>query len=204
MGRDTDPFDRTMEALRRRILAVAPLQGAALPINGVALEFGVSQTPVREALSRLAGEGLIERTPAGYRGVIHDPASLADLYALAGVLALALLRSVEGASSQAAAPPDLAPDDKTPSAALDIIAVIAARAGNRAVARAYGRAAAQLAPFREAERQVLYDVEAERVRLAQAFVAGDPGLARQLRRYHDRRAARSGRILAAALGLLQP
>ena len=203
MSRDTDPFDRTMDALRRRLAAAGPLQGAALPINGVALEFGVSQTPVREALSRLAGEGLIERTPAGYRGVIHDPASLADLYALSGVLVLALLRSVEGASSQAATPLHLAPDDRTTPAALDIIAVIAARAGNRAFARAYGRAAAQLAPFREAERQVLSDVEAERVRLARAFVAGDPCLTRQLRRYHDRRAARSGKILATALGLLQ-
>lgn len=91
MGRDRDPFDRTLESLRRRLVAQGPLQGAALPVKSLALDLGVSPTPVREALSRLAGEGLVARTAAGYAGVIHDRQSLTELYQLASILAEAAI-----------------------------------------------------------------------------------------------------------------
>ncbi|HEV2362758.1 MAG TPA: GntR family transcriptional regulator [Caulobacteraceae bacterium] len=47
------------EALRWRLITGKIMPGALLSTRGVAQELGVSQTPVREALARLAAEGAI-------------------------------------------------------------------------------------------------------------------------------------------------
>ncbi len=88
MGRDRDPFDRTMDALRQRLEAAGPLQGRPLAINALASQLGVSQTPVREVLARLAGEGLVVRTPSGYAGITYDAARVVELYDLCRLLVL--------------------------------------------------------------------------------------------------------------------
>jgi GntR family transcriptional regulator, rspAB operon transcriptional repressor len=49
--------------LRRAILDVSLRPGAALAESEIAARFALSRTPVREALLRLAGEGLIEIRP---------------------------------------------------------------------------------------------------------------------------------------------
>ena len=48
------------EELRRRFVTGKIMPGSSLSTRGVALELGVSQMPVREALSRLAAEGAVE------------------------------------------------------------------------------------------------------------------------------------------------
>ncbi|MBM3569061.1 MAG: GntR family transcriptional regulator [Alphaproteobacteria bacterium] len=50
-------------ALRERILALALAPGLDLDEPALVAEFKVSRTPVREALIRLASEGLVELTP---------------------------------------------------------------------------------------------------------------------------------------------
>jgi DNA-binding GntR family transcriptional regulator len=64
--RSRDPFRQALEVLRTAVTsAVAP--GSHLPINDAAHALGLSTSPVREALSRLCGEGLIEdRRGFGY------------------------------------------------------------------------------------------------------------------------------------------
>lgn len=177
MGRDGNPFDRTLQALRDRIVEQGPLQGAPLFVNTLAAELDVSPTPVREALSRLAGEGLVAHTPAGYAGLVFNARSLAEHYGLAGVLTAALLRSVDLDGGAWPTP---------------ITAILAAadRADNAALGRAVRRTAAQLAPFAQAEQVCLIP---ERW----------PPLAGQsapfVRRYFSRRARRSEAILAAAI-----
>lgn len=175
MARDRDPFDRTLETLRRRLVEGAPLQGVALPVKALAAELGVSPTPVREALSRLAGEGLVARTAAGYAGVIHDARSLAELYHLAGVL----LGGLTMASPTALASVSV-------SEALDRLTV---EAGDQTWAAAFRRVRAQISPFAASERKCL------------SPEAWPPKsrLAAHLRRYYARRAHRSGDILGAAI-----
>ncbi|MDR3509837.1 MAG: GntR family transcriptional regulator, partial [Caulobacteraceae bacterium] len=48
------------EDLRRRMITGKIVPGVGLSTRGLALELGVSQMPVRDALSRLAAEGAVE------------------------------------------------------------------------------------------------------------------------------------------------
>jgi len=48
------------EELRRRMITGKIVPGVGLSTRGVALELGVSQMPVRDALSRMAAEGAVE------------------------------------------------------------------------------------------------------------------------------------------------
>ena len=48
------------ETLRRRMITGKIIPGVGLSTRGLALEMGVSQMPVRDALSRLAAEGAVE------------------------------------------------------------------------------------------------------------------------------------------------
>ena len=58
--------DQIYEALVDQILDMAYAPGERLVIDQIAREMGVSPTPVRDALTRMAGEGFIESTP--FRG----------------------------------------------------------------------------------------------------------------------------------------
>jgi DNA-binding GntR family transcriptional regulator len=60
--------DQVYDAIRERILSGAIERGERVHQEDIAAELGVSRTPVREALRRLAAEGLIEmRTNRGAR-----------------------------------------------------------------------------------------------------------------------------------------
>lgn len=51
------------EILKQRILNVELVPGTILSRNALQLEFGVSQTPVRDALMRLQEEGIVDVYP---------------------------------------------------------------------------------------------------------------------------------------------
>jgi len=70
------------ERLRAAILANAFKPGDWLRQEQLAQQFGVSQTPVREALQDLVGEGVVERVPyRGIRVIEFTLTDLRDLYA---------------------------------------------------------------------------------------------------------------------------
>lgn len=50
------------EQIYERIMALEIPPGARIPIDGIARELNVSQTPVRDALTRLEREGLVRKT----------------------------------------------------------------------------------------------------------------------------------------------
>ncbi len=58
--RDRDAFGNALQTLRQRLRDGAYAPGAPLVIIELAHELNISATPMREALARLAGEGLIE------------------------------------------------------------------------------------------------------------------------------------------------
>jgi DNA-binding GntR family transcriptional regulator len=70
------------ERLRAAILANEFKPGDWLRQEQLAQQFGVSQTPVREALQDLVGEGVVERVPyRGIRVIEFTLTDLRDLYA---------------------------------------------------------------------------------------------------------------------------
>ncbi|WP_240423597.1 GntR family transcriptional regulator [Microbacterium halotolerans] len=86
------------DILRRRIVRGELAQGDRLTEEGVAEEFGVSRGPVRDAVSLLVYEGLVEtRRPRGIyiRGLTLD--DIEQLYSLRGALEqLAVRRALGG------------------------------------------------------------------------------------------------------------
>ena len=57
--------DRVYRALRARLLHGELLPGAPLTLRGIASCYGVSMTPAREAVRRLAAEGALSVSPSG-------------------------------------------------------------------------------------------------------------------------------------------
>jgi len=98
-SRTTAPLSLTHDAyerLRAQLLACRFPAGARLTIAALCRTFSVSQGAVREALSRLTAEGLVESRPQ--QGFRVTPTSAADVWALTtarcDVEALCLARSI--------------------------------------------------------------------------------------------------------------
>lgn len=83
-------------ALREEILSLARSPGAVIAEKDIAADHGVSRTPVREALLRLADEGLVVITPQSGTRVARIP--IADLPE-----AIVARRALEEATARAAA-----------------------------------------------------------------------------------------------------
>ncbi|WP_191297525.1 GntR family transcriptional regulator [Lentzea cavernae] len=90
-GRGGSAQAAILAELRRCLLDGVP-PGSAIPLDEVAVVFGVSRIPVREALKTLIGEGLVEHRPNfGYTVAKLTPEELHELYVVRGVLEAAAL-----------------------------------------------------------------------------------------------------------------
>jgi DNA-binding GntR family transcriptional regulator len=204
VGRDRDPYERTLDTLRHRLRAGAFGHGQPLQILKLATDMAVSSTPIREALARLAGEGLIERGATGYRTPGHDATRLRELYQLDETYALAALASSrrpvirrQSVQGQAEAIVASAGHVERTEALLARIAV----ADNRALAIARRNLWDRLAPYRRAEALVFDDLEAEIETLRALLASNDgPPSARVIRAYYRRRARSASQILRASQG----
>jgi DNA-binding GntR family transcriptional regulator len=78
LDRSRQAAPQILEALRERILALELPPGTVLPRAELAERFGVSQTPVRDALIKLGEEGLVDIYPqhATFVSRIDIPAAL--------------------------------------------------------------------------------------------------------------------------------
>ena len=62
-GADTSLVDRLASTIQARVLSGEIVRGTRLPQEALAAEFGVSRTPVREALRKLQAAGVVEVLP---------------------------------------------------------------------------------------------------------------------------------------------
>ncbi|SHJ79201.1 DNA-binding transcriptional regulator, GntR family [Nocardiopsis flavescens] len=88
--------DRVYALLREEVLSGRIAPYTRLGEVRLAERFGVSRTPVREALARLHSDGLVERRENGFRISVPDLDALRDLYELRVTLELrGIARAVE-------------------------------------------------------------------------------------------------------------
>lgn len=95
--------DWVYEEIRQAIIDLRLQPGEPLREATIAEQLGVSKTPVREALTRLEQEGLVET--ASFKGAIvsgYSPEDLLDIYELRELLEGAAARAAAGSASPAA------------------------------------------------------------------------------------------------------
>ena len=158
-----DPFGLALGHLRRQLTTGAFWPGQALIIQDLALDLKLSPTPVREALARLAGEGLIEaRQRGGYRVCALDAVDLADLYEAHLSALLSSLRILLREPGRRAAPSEAAVDQAEPGDITEQAFDGLARAcGNRILVSWRRSLSDRLAWARRAEAVVFEDLAVE-------------------------------------------
>lgn len=186
---------RVYEDLRRLVTSGLWPPGAHLDPVVLASELASSTTPVRDALNRLTGEGLVEqRQGSGCHLPLIDEPALKDVYAWIGeIIALALKSPL--AHTVLSLPVTAAQDSHADRVAGALFA-IAAASGNAEHAAAMASANARLHAVRVGEPAVLGDAESELAALENAIAGRDIPTLRQLcRTYVRRRRAHAGALL---------
>ena len=159
--RDRDAFSSALVALRTRLRRGDYVLGEPLIIKNLSQALGLSTTPIREALARLSGEGLVEeRRGSGYFAPPLGVTELSELYHDHETLVLSVL----GTQPLEPAAPSWS-DESPHSGASDgpaelvlterLFDAIIRQTGNRVVFDAYRRVADRLAPARLVEGRAL-------------------------------------------------
>lgn len=99
--------ERAYQAIKRRIMDNAYPPGLQVLEQELALQLGMSRTPVREALIRLEREGLVEIVPR--RGMRVVPISLSDMREIYEVITCLEARAAERLAGRKPAPADIQP-----------------------------------------------------------------------------------------------
>jgi DNA-binding GntR family transcriptional regulator len=176
--------------VRRSLQSGRYLPGQRIDPATLALEFHTSATPVRFALYRLVGEGLLEDHA---RGGLHVPlfneVALRDLYDW--MERLLLMACEIGVASKTAAERDLdpaSPDADPVKLTWQLFDAIALATGHRSLHRAVKQANDRLAPVRRAKQGMIEDMFEELSELNRHWqVRHIPALESALREYHERR-----------------
>ncbi|PBJ81801.1 transcriptional regulator [Lysobacteraceae bacterium NML93-0399] len=173
--------------LRRAVLCGRFTPGQRLEPATLAHEFDTSLTPVRFALYRLSGEGLVnDQARDGFYMPLPTEAMLRDLYEW--MEHLLLMACDRGATPNGRAHMSIESDAGTAKATWQLFDSIARRTPQRALHHAARRTNDQLAPIRSAKRSLVPDAAAEFADLARAWERADiENLKAALRAYHARR-----------------
>ncbi len=162
--------DQVYLALRDRLRSGAIRSGEVLQEVPVAAQLGVSRTPVREAMARLASEGLLATDRRSFAVPALDLADVDDIYELRFLLEPAAMRRI---AARAAEPGTLAPIEAALAAA-----TAAHRAGDAGAFReanvAYRRAWLKLVPNSRLVR--IIELYADHMQHIRTLTLGAPGV----------------------------
>jgi hypothetical protein len=195
-------FERVHSSIRARLHAGRFVLGEPLEPQHLADELNASITPVRDALHRLVGEGLVDVAPGGgFRIPILTEVGLRQLYDWnRRLLGLALAGAHRSPASTR--PPGSGELDGTglPARTASLFQAIAALSSNPECGGAVAAVSERLA-FVRAREELLVDrdlAEKELEGLATLFAEGNwPSLRRTIAAYHRVRLKLAGTLVAA-------
>lgn len=197
-----EPFHVALTSLRDRLQSGALRPGGRATAVDLADDLGLSTTPVREALSRLAGEGLLEdRRGQGYFVRLPGARDIADLYRLS----LAhLLIALEPRRSGWIAPPAASGPEPAGRGAFDPVASIddlfrgwVGATGSRPLFAAFRVVQIQVGPVRQLEALVLGDRGPEAHALLDCVDGPRGERLAALRQFHGLRIREADRLAGA-------
>lgn len=194
--------ERVYETLKRAIMERGFRPGERLDPAVLADKLNASTTPVREALDRLVGEGLVEtRTGSGFHLPALDEPGLKDMYAWSSELLALALRSWTSEEGVAAIELSATADDQLSLAERigRLFSAIAARSSNREHARAVARLNARIHAVRAAEPLALAPDSDEFDTIEVAVNADDRAALRRLLAVYHRRRIRAAAAVVRAL-----
>ncbi len=178
------------EQMRRALRSGGYVPGQRIDPATLASEFHTSPTPVRSALYRLVGEGLLEDHA---RGGLHVPlpteVALRDLYDwMQRLLAMACDIGIAPAARTARRPGPMPADADVAEFTWQLFDAIARATLHFSLHRAVTQANDRLAPVRPTELALVDNVFEELAELARHWDERDfPALEAGLRAYHERR-----------------
>lgn len=192
--------ENTYRTLTERVLSGAIPPGARVDANEIAAADGISPTPVRNALNRLVGAGLlVSHSNEGFFVPYCTEQDLRDLYdSSAALLGLAIARSANARTLSKTVPAQDAIADgsielRTETAFRQIMSLCA----NRRLCGALADISLRLRPVRLLEGEWIANRDAELRRILHAFEAPDLSeLNRLINAYYGRRIRLAPRIIA--------
>lgn len=192
-GRHVEPFVFALGELRSRLRRGEFRLDTRLAATELGAELGLSATPIREALSRLAGEGLLEDRRG--EGFFVRRLGRADIVVLQRLSLAHLVISLDTPAWASALDPvrierlrELEAVERT-----EQLFLAWAGAGGRALALSFARLQVQLGAARRFEPQVFEDLASEADDLLSGE-GGRPRLLARLRTFHNRRIRLAGRF----------
>lgn len=185
--------------LRRRLLAGRFRLNERLDVSRIAADMGSSATPVREALTRLAAEGLIAARPArGFFASLWSEAGLRALYEWRGMLARIAVKE----SATIALPIDQADTSVSYADAARAMFTLIEQGANVELRAAAANADDRLHAARCVEPDVIAGCAKELAAIASAQT--ERQLLNVLQRYFARRAAHAAALRDRAMLRLLP
>ncbi|WP_122464972.1 GntR family transcriptional regulator [Brevundimonas lutea] len=195
MARDHEPYAKALAALRERIASGVLNGGDPVVVMLEAEALDLSPTPLREALARLEGEGLVRRVHRGGYRVAHLGAGeIAEHYRFQARLV---------ATSLALAPPPVsARSPTTPAEASEALAGllgdVVRGTGDRALLAAWLASTGRLERVRRREAARLDGLVEEHRRVSAALAAGTGQARTAVAGAYDRRIEAAGRLSDSA------
>jgi DNA-binding GntR family transcriptional regulator len=200
IGERTSLRERVAESLRAALVSGRMVPGTTYSIPALAEQFGVSATPVREAMLDLVNEGIMSAVPnKGFRVVELSDAELDQITELRRLLEVPTVGDLAGAIDRAAVRRLRVLADAVSDAARrgDVVGYVEAdrelhlallaEAGNPRLVEMVGRLRDQSRLYgleQLAAEGVLVDSAAEHVRLIDALESGDRRAAERVMAHH--------------------
>ena len=196
--------ERTYHSLKRDILTGRHRPGAALNLQRLADEHGISVSPVRDAIHRLVGERLVQVSPGGgFQTIVPTARDLHNLYSWnEQVLRHALRQPAQDVAAGIALPIEATGDDAGDLAAAtaSFFGALAIASGNAEIIHAVASVSDRLSLVRSRESLNIKGMGHEIEGLINLARNGRAAALRTaLREYHRRRLRRVERLVAAVL-----